>query len=128
MDKDIREKYKALKARANDLYKAAEPEREALRIAESPYWKMRNLYEELIDGTEVDDCESCGEPIFDDDKRHSGGDVVLCESCAPTYGDMLASPSHFVGIDEAPMTADEARRVCDAHVADGGSLDDKLVR
>ena len=50
-----------------------------------------------------------------------------CEACAPTYGEMLAEPEHFLNGDEDYHTAETAKAVVDAHLAAGGSLEDKLV-
>jgi hypothetical protein len=72
-------------------------------------------------------CEGCGNAIREGDRFHGGLDVELCEQCAPTYEDMLSSPSHFRGVNDIEMAPDEARRICDGHIADGGSLTDKLV-
>lgn len=78
-------------------------------------------------------CEGCEAPIWDGDKYHAGADLVaLCEECAPSYDDMLASPANFLKFgegddDDRPMNADEAKAIVDAHVAGGGSLTDKIV-
>jgi hypothetical protein len=77
-------------------------------------------------------CEGGEAPIWDGDKYHAGSDVALCEECAPSYGDILASPSHFLKFgegdeDDRPMNADEAKAIVDAHLAAGGSLADKMV-
>jgi hypothetical protein len=79
-------------------------------------------------GTFIGHCE-CGEPIFEGDRYHRGSDVYLCEPCAPAYADMLAHPESFAGSDDdgQPMTADEAKAIVDAHVAGGGSVEDKMV-
>lgn len=72
-------------------------------------------------------CAGCVEPLFDGDKTHNGGDVTLCEKCAPTYGDMLAEPEHFVDGDEEPLTPEAAKAIVDAHLEDGGALTDPMV-
>lgn len=72
-------------------------------------------------------CEGCSKPIREGDKYHAGVDVELCEQCAPSYGDMLAAPSLFRGSDDDAATPDEAKAICDAHVAAGGALSDKLL-
>jgi len=78
------------------------------------------------------DCLGCSAPIFEGDAYSPdvSGDI-LCEECSPTYADMVASPGHFMHVDDegedAPMTAEQARAIADAHVAAGGSLDDKMV-
>lgn len=81
-------------------------------------------------GEPIGFCEGCSEPLFDGDKHHLGADFdYFCEPCAPSYGDMLSSCVHFRGgDDDQPMTQDEAKVIVDAHLADGGSLDDKLVQ
>lgn len=73
-------------------------------------------------------CEGCSEPLFGGDLYHGGIDVYLCQECAPSYADLLTSYDNFRGRDdEDPMTKEEAQAICDAHVAAGGSLEDKMV-
>lgn len=72
-------------------------------------------------------CEGCSEPIFLGEPYHSGSDVCLCAACSPSYGDLTAHPEMFQNPDCEPMTADEAKALANAHVAAGGSLDDKMV-
>ncbi|MFA7256953.1 MAG: hypothetical protein WC047_05205 [Kiritimatiellales bacterium] len=75
-------------------------------------------------------CE-CGEPIFEGEPYHNGRDVALCASCAPSYGDMLASPRNFLAWgdeEDCEMTKEQAQAIVDAHIAAGGSLDDKMVQ
>lgn len=74
----------------------------------------------------VGHCEGCSEPIWEGD-RYQSGDVYLCEKCAPSYADMLADPASFYNSDDEEMSADQAKAICDAHLAAGGSLDDKMV-
>lgn len=71
-------------------------------------------------------CE-CGEPVFEDEPCHYGGDVLLCVQCAPTYADMLQTPGAFLGSDMESMTPEQAQAAVDAHLAAGGSLTDKMV-
>ena len=124
---ELRTRYKELKARADESYKAAEPQRAALYEAETPHRLLSEKIDDLLDGAEVDFCESCLEPIFDGDKWNSGFDGRVCEACAPSYRNILDGPEHFLTFNDEQMTADKARSICDAHVAAGGSLDDKMV-
>lgn len=124
---DLRARYKALKAKADAAYAAAEPQRQALREAEKPWNALQEKLENLVDGADVQTCESCLEPIFEGEKRAVGDDVTLCENCAPEYDYMLRHPEHFQNSDGEPMTPAEAKALCDAHVAAGGALTDKMV-
>jgi hypothetical protein len=73
-------------------------------------------------------CESCTDPIFEGEAYHSSEDCYLCEDCAPTYAEMLDRPGDFVSFKTGDhMTPEEAKEACDAHVANGGSLSDKMV-
>lgn len=74
-------------------------------------------------------CEGCSEPIWRGDRYSSDPDsgVCLCEECAPSWGDMIDSPDYFRDDDGEPMTPEKAKALCDAHVAAGGSLTDKMV-
>lgn len=99
-----------------------EPTRERLEEAQ----ERLTVIEETC-GSFIGYCE-CGEPIFEGERYHVGSDVYLCEPCAPAYADMLASPQNFRGLDDdETMTPDEAKAIVDAHLAAGGSLDDKMV-
>lgn len=71
-------------------------------------------------------CESCSKPIYDGDSYHTGADVDLCADCAPDYADLLASYEHFTGTEGEPLTQDEAKEIYDAHIAAGGSPNDKI--
>lgn len=124
---DIRERYKELKAQADAAWEAAEPQRKALREAEKPWHLLCGMIDQLIDGQEVVTCEGCGEPIFDGDKRHHSTDGVSCEQCAPDYEDLLQNAWAFLNADDEPMTPDEAKRICDEHVAAGGKLTDSMA-
>lgn len=74
-------------------------------------------------------CEGCEEPIFDGERYSydSINAIHLCEECSPSYADMLADPTSFYNNDEEYLTPEQAKDICDAHVAKGGSLDDKMV-
>lgn len=117
---------------------AIEVERDAaIKIAVAPFKERfdaaRQRMEEVEDPmpTHLYDCEFCREPIFEGDAYHHGDDGSLCETCAPSYGDMLESPEHFCDFDDngddIPMTKEAARQIVDAHLAAGGSLEDKAV-
>ena len=125
---EIRAKYKELQAKADAAYVAAQPQRSALEAVEKPWHAICNEIDELLGGPLPDACEGCDEPIFEGDPRAGADDGVLCINCAPTYADILADPGHFRNADDDPMSADEARAVCDQHVAAGGSLEDSLAR
>lgn len=122
---ELRARYKELKALSDAAYEAAEPQRAALRDAEQPYDELEEQICELLDGAEVNTCEVCSEPIFEGEKTGGTSDgCSICEKCAPTYQDILDDPAHFTGADDEPMTPAEAKELCDAHIAAGGSLHD----
>lgn len=67
-------------------------------------------------------CEECDEVIRSGDKicdLDDGG--MLCEHCAPKWGELLERPAAF-DVSEA-----EAKGMVDQHLAAGGSLDDPYV-
>lgn len=121
-----KEDWKAARAELD----AITDEREALL---APTKERYNAALEKIDlieaevGEYIGCCEGCSHHLFAGDRYHSGDDVYLCESCAPSYADMVEHPDNFRGTDDEPMTAEEADATAQAHLAAGGSLDDKLV-
>lgn len=124
---DIRQKYVDLKTKADAAYEAAEPQRKAYDEALKPWHDLSSQIEELLEGAEVSACESCLSPIFEGDKTSSTTDGILCLDCSPTYADIANSPGHFQNADDEPMTDAEAKAFVDAHLAEGGSLDDSLA-
>jgi hypothetical protein len=73
-------------------------------------------------------CEGC-ENAIRRGERHSYdrmNGISLCEGCTPTYGDMLNMPESFYSADDEYHTIESAKAVVDAHLAAGGSLDDKV--
>lgn len=78
-------------------------------------------------GADATLCEACRTPIFPGDLYHAGVDP-LCLECAPTYQSIINEPEMFVELtDESPSDPDELRAAYDAHIAAGGSPDDKMV-
>jgi len=72
-------------------------------------------------------CEACDAPIFPGDQYHAGIEP-RCFECAPTYQSMIDEPEGFVDlVDESPSTPENLRAAFDAHIAAGGSPDDKMV-
>lgn len=73
-------------------------------------------------------CEGCEKPIRQGDRysHDRANSIDLCFECTPTYGDMLDTPESFYGADDEHHTAASAKAVVDAHLAAGGSLDDKV--
>lgn len=71
-------------------------------------------------------CEGCSKPIFDGDPYHAGSDVDLCADCAPTFADLLAQPGSFADTEGEPMSFAAATEIYEAHIAAGGSADDKI--
>lgn len=74
-------------------------------------------------------CEGCMKPIWHGERYHSDPEngIVLDEECAPSWADMLANPEHFRDDEGDNMTPEVAKTLVDAHLAAGGSLDDKMV-
>lgn len=125
---ETRAKYKALYAEAGAALEAAKPARVAYDEAMKPYRELTEQMEELALG-DVQPCEGCDDFIFEGDKRSSTVEGSLCAKCSPSYADMLAHPELFMSPDDDDelMTAAEAQRICDAHVAAGGSLEDSMA-
>lgn len=71
-------------------------------------------------------CEGCGRAIRDGDPYHAGSDVDLCADCAPTFADLLAQPGSFADSEGDPLTFAAASEIYDAHLAAGGSPEDKI--
>ncbi len=74
----------------------------------------------------VDDCEGCGEPIFDGDP-YFGCEYPTCLGCSPTWQDLTDRPEDFVFPDGEPPTAETVKAAIDAHMASGGSLSDSMA-
>jgi len=113
---------------AREVYTAMNAERakQAARRDDDPEWiEAATRMDEA--GEPLFHCEGCMEPIFEGEAYHAGEDVGLCANCAPSYADMIASHENFRGENDEPMTVEEAKAVADAHVAAGGSIDDKMV-
>jgi hypothetical protein len=125
---ETRAKYKALRAAAEVAYKSAEPQRLALIEAEKPWQAFLGQIDELIDGADVTICEGCLRPIFEGDRSYNTGETNCCAECAPTYQDLRDHFKDFCNADGEPMTEDEARAICDAHVASGGNLSDSMAK
>lgn len=110
---------------------AIEAEREALLAPTNERFdaaQMRIEEIEHVTGHWRGNCVACAEPIFEGEPYHHGAEEIQCQECAPTYQEMLASPQHFVSFDtDEHMTAEQAKEVADAHLADGGALTDKMV-
>ncbi|WEK05722.1 MAG: hypothetical protein P0Y65_05565 [Candidatus Devosia phytovorans] len=81
----------------------------------------------MSDHEELTTCEGCSKPIHNGDRYHRGGDVDLCEECAPDYLDLLVTPNSFTDADGGPLTAETAQAIFDEHIAAGGSAEDKMV-
>lgn len=123
-----KEDWKAAKAEVE----AIEKEREALLAPTKERYdaacdRLEMIEDELPEL--VGRCEGCCEPIWEGDRYASDSEngIVLCEPCAPSWGDMLKNPDHFYDADGEYHTAESAKAACDAHLAAGGSLDDKMV-
>lgn len=124
---------------SREAWKAAKAELEAIEAERAALLAPTNeRYDAACDRLEIVEdslpdrvgrCEGCDEPIWEGERYAYGSEdcIYLCEQCAPSWGDMLANPSHFVDDDGEYHTAETAKAAVDAHVAGGGSLDDKMV-
>lgn len=122
-----REEWKAAKAAVD----AIEKERAVLLApTDERYRAAQDRLEQVEDecGDLLGRCEGCSDPIFEGDRhshdRMSG--IILCEGCSPTWHDLLREPESFYNGEDVYYTAETAKAAADAHVAAGGSLDDKI--
>lgn len=73
-------------------------------------------------------CEGCSKVIREGDQYslvYDGGHT--CLDCTPTYQDVLDDPELLIHEEtEDHLTAEQAKELCDSHVASGGSLTDKV--
>ena len=112
---------------AADSALKATPEHAAYQAARG---KMLDLEDEMA--SEFHTCEACGKPIFDDEpySYDTEGGVTLCEKDTSSWRDMLADPEGFyernASGDVTYYTPETAKAAAEAHVAAGGSLDDKI--
>ncbi len=123
-----KEEWKAAKAAVD----AIEAERAALLAPTTERYDAACERLELIEADcpeLIGRCEGCTDPIWKGERYSydSEGGVTLCEECAPSYADMLAEPQFFYDGEGETMTPEQAKAICDAHLAAGGSLDDKMV-
>lgn len=130
MDEDARE---ALRGQLDELDKAAEEIETAMkpfRLALNAVEGVREALLERHDAEIAGKCEGCLDPIFSGDKAYTdgSGEVTFCERCAPTWGDLRKETLEMP--DDAWDEPDGRQRCLDmieAHVAGGGSLDEKHV-
>lgn len=79
----------------------------------------------------VGNCEGCGCIILAGDEGHrTAEDVLLCKEHSPTWADVEEQyenmrPDDAFGIDPEDIVF--GKEAAAAHIADGGSLDDKHV-
>lgn len=111
---------------------AIEKERSALlQPTKDRYEAAYNRLETIEDASpeRIGRCEGCDMPIWEGERYAYGSEdgIYLCEQCAPSWADMLANPAYFVDADGEFHTAETAKAAVDAHLAAGGSLDDKMV-
>jgi len=123
-----REEWKVAKAAVD----AIEKEREALLAPTKERYDAALEQLDLIEESlpeHLGRCEGCDEPIWEGDRYAYGNEdcIYLCENCAPSWGDMLVNPDQFVDAEGEYHTPETAKAAVDAHLAAGGSLDDKMV-
>ncbi len=88
---ELKQKYIALKAKADAAWESAKPERDALKLALVEFCSIEEEITLLIDGHElVGTCEGCGTPIFTGERCfHTADGVDLCAEHAPNASDAL---------------------------------------
>lgn len=101
------------------------PTKERYEIAQQ---RLSDIEDEF-GGAHLGDCLLCAEPIFEGEPYHSGADGdPCCQACSPTWRDMLTGAENFRDTEtDEPLTPEQAKVRVDAHLAAGGSLDDKMV-
>lgn len=124
-----REEWKAAKAEVE----AIEAERRALLAPTEARYLAAEARLEDIEGDLpefIGRCEGCTEPVWEGDLHSydSENGLVFCEECSPTWRDMQNEPENFYNGDGIYYTAETVKPVIEAHLAKGGSLDDKMVR
>lgn len=122
-----KEEWRAAKAEVE----AIEKEREALLAPTNERYDAARDRLELIEeecGEFLGHCEGCLAPIFEGDRYSYDrmGGTTLCDDCSPTWHDLLRDPESFYDSDDVYYTAETAKTAADAHLAAGGSLDDKI--
>lgn len=99
---------------------------EAEKVAE----RLSDAEEKILDEYDqcVGRCEGCTDLIFEDEShsydRMSGSN--FCESCSPSYADLLREPENFYDGEDVYYTPERAVEFVAAHLANGGNLDDKF--
>ncbi len=123
---------KALKALENGIRKQREPFDRMLRDVEGLVAQTLERYG--VDGDPIGHCESCETLLVPGDLGCNCVDgPVLCADCAPTWGDLkkqLENPIVTIDLDvedEKGVPPREHMATIAAHIAGGGSLDDKII-
>lgn len=108
---ELKEKYTALKTKANAAWAAAKPERDAYEMALVEFHSINEEIDLLLDGQElVGTCEGCQAPIFDDERSFSTVDGVdLCAACSPMASDGLRQMKDALAEDDWPLFEFESR-------------------
>jgi hypothetical protein len=121
----IQQQFKALDTARDALELAMKP----FRDADSAILEARELllehYEIEIAGT----CESCDKLLFEGDQGHRDDEgIMLCAADSPTWADAEKSWQEAIAYDDDDPEGRQAfDRALTAHLAAGGSRDDKLT-
>lgn len=116
---------------ANALVERLDADRRKLLESSEQEWLAALIEFEKLDVL-LDDhdtcirCEVCTTPIMIGDRYH-GGPTPTCEECAPSYQDLIDEPDSFTDGDGLPVDPEALKAEYDAHIANGGSADDKMV-
>lgn len=117
-----------------ELLDVLEKAQAAIDVAMKPFRDAQHAVDdaretilEHFDAEVFGSCELCSELILADDKYQPTGDAgPLCESCAATWGDALKQAEKSTDDDyDFPGDRQSVIDGAHAHVAAGGSLDDK---
>ncbi|UXS01128.1 hypothetical protein [Agrobacterium tumefaciens] len=126
-NEDLRKRW----AEANERVELLDKQRyQLLAHTEQEWLEAQTAFQKVVDECVNGDaflCTACDTPIFPGDQFHAGA-TPLCYECAPTFQSMLNEPELFVDlINEKPSSPEDLRAAFDAHIAAGGSPDDKMV-
>lgn len=123
---DLKKRFADAQAKVGAL---EEQRYELIRHTEQEYLAaldVLNAVDKELGDAECLRCEACRAPIFEGDLYH-GGETPMCFECAPTYESLIDGTESFINSVLDAADPDKLRAEYNAHIAKGGSPDDKLV-
>ncbi len=130
-DSDVTRKarYSELSEKADAIWEAAKPLRDALEKFLMPYHTLKEEMDEIAEYATK--CEGCGTIVIPGDQclHDDESGITLCEECAPSWEDVLRDPSSFYLLTDGGLeyyTTETAQAAIDKLIADGGSITDKF--